>query len=366
MADIQKSEILDKLSTVRDPQSGQDLVSAGRIGNIIIKGGNIGFAIDIGGATPEEMEPLRVAAESAVREIDGVLSASVMLTSERDAPPPPPPPSAGNGGHSHGGPSHGGNGPIVLPTVKTIIAVASGKGGVGKSTVAVNLALGMKALGKEVGLLDGDIYGPSLPRMLGNHTIKPEADEQQKIKPMEAWGIKAMSIGYLVKEETAMVWRGPMVAGALAQLFTDVNWGELDVLVVDMPPGTGDAQLTLAQRVDVTGAVIVSTPQDIALIDARKGIEMFQKVEVPILGIVENMAVFHCPKCGEASHIFGADGAKETAKDLNVDLLGEIPLHMNIREKADSGKPIVATDPDSDEAKAFIRVAENVIKALKI
>lgn len=373
MTDLSKEQILDTLKTVIDPESGKDIVSLGLVSGVVVKGANVGFALDIGSGDPKTKEPVRQAAEDAVKAMAGVKSASVMLTAEREAGSPPPPPSMG--GHSHGGPSHGGQGSpggrqtpppppkIELPNVKAVVAVASGKGGVGKSTVAVNLALALKSLGKSVGLLDADIYGPSQPRMLGANNQRPQADDE-RINPVEAYGIKSMSMGYLIEEDAPMIWRGPMVAGALSQLFSDVNWGELDVLVVDMPPGTGDAQLTLAQRVPVAGAVIVSTPQDIALIDARKGIEMFKKVEIPILGIVENMSVFHCPKCNEATHIFGAGGARETAKNLDTEFLGEVPLHLSIRETSDEGKPIVATSPDSVEAQAFIDIAKKVVAGL--
>ncbi len=378
MTELSNELILDTLKTVIDPESGKDIVSLGLVSGIVIKGANVGFALDIGSGDPKAKEPLRQAAEDAVKAIKGVMSASVLLTAEREAGSQQP--EGGHAEHSHEGHSHapqsapnqspgGRQAPppppkIELPTVKAIIAVASGKGGVGKSTVAVNLALALKKLGKSVGLLDADIYGPSQPRMLGAGGQRPQADDE-RINPVEAYGIKSMSMGYLIEEDAPMIWRGPMVAGALSQLFSDVNWGDLDILVVDMPPGTGDAQLTLAQRVPVAGAVIVSTPQDIALIDARKGIEMFKKVEIPILGIVENMSVFHCPKCGESTHIFGAGGAKATAKKLNTEFLGEIPLHLSIRETSDAGKPIVATDPDSVEAKAFIDIAEKVIAGLK-
>ena len=243
-----------------------------------------------------------------------------------------------------------------------IIAVASGKGGVGKSTVAVNLALGLSALGLKVGLLDADIYGPSLPRLMAI-TEKP-ATEGKRLKPIEKFGLKTMSIGFLVDTETPMIWRGPMVMGALTQMLIDVEWAPLDVLVVDMPPGTGDAQLTLAQRVPLAGAVIVSTPQDIALIDARKGLAMFRKTEVPVLGIVENMSTFVCPNCGHESHIFGHGGARETATELGVDFLGEIPLVPSIRETSDAGTPIVAVSPGSAEAKAFLAVAARVAEKL--
>jgi ATP-binding protein involved in chromosome partitioning len=247
--------------------------------------------------------------------------------------------------------------------VKAVIAVASGKGGVGKSTVAVNLAVALSKLGRKTGLLDADIYGPSIPRMLGL-TGKPTSKDGKKLQPMEAWGLKAISIGSLIDEDQPMIWRGPMVMTALTQLIYDVEWAPLDVLVVDMPPGTGDAQLTLAQRVPLAGAIIVSTPQDIALIDARKGLAMFKKTHVPVFGIVENMSTFVCPNCGHESHIFGHGGAKETAAKLGTDFLGEIPLHIAIRETSDGGTPITARDPGGAQAKAFFALAERIIAKL--
>ena len=247
--------------------------------------------------------------------------------------------------------------------IASIVAVASGKGGVGKSTVAVNLALGLSKLGLKVGLLDADIYGPSVPRLLGLKG-KPET-VGNKLKPMENYGIKCMSIGFMVEEDTAIIWRGPMVQSALTQMMTDVAWGELDVLIVDMPPGTGDAQLTMVQRVPLAGAVVVSTPQDIALIDARKGYAMFEKTHVPVFGIVENMAYFVSPGSGEKSYIFGEGGARRMAEKLGCDFLGEVPLYMSVRETSDAGKPIVATAPDSEEAKTFIAIAAKVADHIK-
>ncbi|WP_422644875.1 Mrp/NBP35 family ATP-binding protein, partial [Zavarzinia sp.] len=244
------------------------------------------------------------------------------------------------------------------------IVVLSGKGGVGKSTTAVNLALGLRAMGLKVGLLDADIYGPSVPRLLGL-SGKPKTTAEKKLVPMEAHGLKAMSIGFLVPEDQAVIWRGPMVMSAIGQLLNDVAWAPLDILVIDLPPGTGDAQLTLAQRAPLSGAVIVSTPQDIALIDARKGLAMFQKVEVPVLGIVENMSYFLCPHCGGRSDIFAHGGAHQTADDLGVDFLGEVPLHMAIRETSDAGRPIVATAPDSPQAAAYLELARKVLARLE-
>ena len=247
----------------------------------------------------------------------------------------------------------------LVPGVTHILAVASGKGGVGKSTVAVNLALAMAQAGKRIGMLDADIYGPSLPRMLGI-TGRPEATADKRLKPMTRYGIKAMSMGFIVAEDTPMIWRGPMVMSALDQMLREVNWGELDVLIVDLPPGTGDAQLSMAQRVPLTGAVIVSTPQDIALLDARKGLNMFRKVDVPVFGIVENMSYFCCPNCGHRSEIFAHGGARRTADELKCDFLGEVPLDIVIRETSDSGRPIVASAPDSEQAKAYRAIADKV------
>jgi ATP-binding protein involved in chromosome partitioning len=311
---------------------------------------------------------LRQACEQAVRAMPGVLSATAVLTAERAAPPPAPsssrrpPASASRPAHGHGAAAASG-GRIEVPGVKHIIAIASGKGGVGKSTTAVNLALGLVANGIGTGLLDADIYGPSMPRMLAVRD-KPESADGKQLKPIERYGLRTMSIGYIVNEETPMIWRGPMVSSALEQMLRDVQWGELDVLVVDMPPGTGDAQLTLAQRVALSGAVIVSTPQDIALIDARKGLNMFRKVAVPVLGIVENMSYFVCPKCGERSEIFGHGGAHQEADKLGVPFLGEIPLHLDIRTTSDSGHPIVVAQPDSPHAQAYKNIAGRVWKQL--
>jgi len=288
----------------------------------------------------------------------GVLSATAVMTAERAAPKPAAPPQSPRTGHGPAAASR-----IDVPGVKHIIAVASGKGGVGKSTTAVNLALGLAANGVTTGLLDADIYGPSMPRMLGVKE-KPESGDGKMLKPIERYGLRTMSIGYIVGEDTPMIWRGPMVSSALEQMLRDVLWGELDVLVVDMPPGTGDAQLTLAQRVALSGAVIVSTPQDIALIDARKGLSMFRKVAVPVLGIVENMSYFLCPKCGERSEIFGHGGAREEAGKLGVPFLGEVPLHLDIRTTSDSGHPIVVAMPDSPHAVVYKNIAGRVWKQL--
>ncbi|TAJ42494.1 MAG: iron-sulfur cluster carrier protein ApbC [Reyranella sp.] len=364
MAELTESAIRKVLETVIDPASGTSVVASGLLGGVAIRGGHVAVTLDVDPARGTALEPLRQACEQAVRAMPGVLSATAVMTAERPATPPPAPQGHGHG-HSHGpaAKTTGGGGRIDVPGVKHIIAVASGKGGVGKSTTAVNLALGLAANGIATGLLDADIYGPSMPRMLGV-TEKPESLDGKMLKPIERYGLRTMSIGYIVNEDTPMIWRGPMVSSALEQMLRDVQWGELDVLVVDMPPGTGDAQLTLAQRVALAGAVIVSTPQDIALVDARKGLAMFRKVAVPVLGIVENMSYFLCPKCGERSEIFGHGGAREEAEKLGVPFLGEVPLHLDIRTTSDSGHPIVIDKPDSPHAQVYKNIAGRVWKQL--
>ena len=357
MTKIDEAGVLAALATVIEPDSGRDVVSLKMVSGLVVKDGNVGFSLEVDPARGEALEPLRQAAEAAVFALDGVSSVTAVLTAhsaggESAAPAAPPRGDTGAGG--------GGARAPLLPDVGAIIAVASGKGGVGKSTVACNLALGLARLGLSVGLLDADIYGPSLPRMMGA-TGRPSTDDAGKtLIPMAAHGLKCMSIGFMVAEDSPMIWRGPMVMSALEQMLRDVAWGALDVLVVDMPPGTGDAQLTMAQRVPLAGAVIVSTPQDIALLDARKGLNMFRKVNVPVLGIVENMSFFHCPKCGERSDIFGHGGARADAEAYGVDFLGEVPLHMAIRSAGDGGAPIVVGAPESPEATAFMTVATAV------
>jgi len=367
VAEISESAVRRVLETVIDPATGKNVVAAGMVGGVATRAGHVAITLDVDPAQGASLEPLRQACEQAVRAMPGVLSATAVMTSERAAPAAPPVPGRAHA-HNHGpaapgAKTTGGGGRIDVPGVKHIIAVASGKGGVGKSTTAVNLALGLAANGISTGLLDADIYGPSLPRMLGVKE-KPESIDGKMLKPIERYGIRSMSIGYIVAEDTPMIWRGPMVSSALEQMLRDVQWGELDVLVVDMPPGTGDAQLTLAQRVALSGAVIVSTPQDIALIDARKGLAMFRKVAVPVLGIVENMSYFLCPKCGERSEIFGHGGARDEAAKLEVPFLGEIPLHLDIRTTSDSGHPIVVSQPQSAHAQAYKNIAGRVWKQL--
>jgi ATP-binding protein involved in chromosome partitioning len=360
MAEIMESAVRGVLETVIDPATGKNVVALGMISAIATRGGHVAVTLEVDPARGAALEPLRQACEQAVRALPGVLSATAVMTAERPAAPAaprpaPPPPRTGHG------PAAAAR--IDVPGVKHIIAVASGKGGVGKSTTAVNLALGLAANGVATGLLDADIYGPSMPRMLAVKE-KPESADGKMLKPIERYGLKTMSIGYIVNEDTPMIWRGPMVSSALEQMLRDVLWGDLDVLVVDMPPGTGDAQLTLAQRVALAGAVIVSTPQDIALVDARKGLSMFRKVAVPVLGIVENMSYFLCPKCGERSEIFGHGGAREEADKLGVPFLGEVPLHLDIRTTSDSGHPIVVAQPDSPHAQVYKNIAGRVWKQL--
>ena len=369
MAEIDRAAVEGALAAIRDPASGKDVVSAGLIDGIATRGGHVQFALKVDPAMGAGIEKLRQACEAAVRAIPGMQSVTAVMTAERPAARAPAPHHhAGQraGRAAPGGPAQGGDAQAALlaPGVKHIVAVASGKGGVGKSTTAVNLALGLAALGRKVGLLDADIYGPSMPRML-KVTEKPTPKEGGRIlSPIERHGLKTMSIGYLVAEDTPMIWRGPMVQSALEQMLRDVDWGELDVMIVDMPPGTGDAQLTMAQKVKLAGAVIVSTPQDIALIDARKGLGMFRKTAVPVLGIVENMSFFLCPHCGERSEIFGHGGARHEAEKLGVPFLGEVPLHLDIRTHSDAGDPIVAAKPDGEHARIYRDIAARVWAAL--
>jgi ATP-binding protein involved in chromosome partitioning len=346
---VTREDVLQALARVADPASGRDVVASGLIEGLVVKNGNVGFALEVAPSRGRDAEPLRKACEDAVAALPGVLSVTAVLTAHQGkAAEPARAPQA----------------PAGIAGVDNIVAVASGKGGVGKSTLAVNLALGLARLGLKVGLLDADIYGPSVPRLLAIRD-KPKTGADHKLKPIEKFGLKTMSIGFLVDEATPMIWRGPMVQSALTQMMSDVEWAPLDVLIVDMPPGTGDAQLTMAQRVPLKGAVIVSTPQDLALIDARKAIAMFEKTNVPILGLVENMSTFVCPNCGHESHIFGHGGARATAQRMGAPFLGEIPLVGKIREMSDAGTPIVAESPQSAEAEAYLSIARGVAAALK-
>ncbi|HZP08519.1 iron-sulfur cluster carrier protein ApbC [Methyloceanibacter sp.] len=364
---LTKERVLEALKAIRGPDDRADIVSLGLVSEVVIHKGKVYFAISVDPGRAKELEALREAAEKAVAKLPGVERVVVTLTADRA----PSAARAGNGGGASPSPSFARPGaardarhrPGGLPGVANIIAVASGKGGVGKSTTAVNLALGLKEHGLKVGLLDADIYGPSMPRLLGLKG-QPQQVAENKLQPMEAYGLKVMSMGFLVDEETPMIWRGPMVMSALSQMLKDVAWGDLDVLVVDMPPGTGDAQLTMAQQVPLAGAVIVSTPQDLALIDARKGLAMFRKVNVPVLGIVENMSTFICPHCGGRSDIFGHGGARADAERLGVPFLGEVPLTLAIRETSDAGKPVVATDPASPAAHAYREIAARALAEL--
>jgi ATP-binding protein involved in chromosome partitioning len=368
---VTKDDVIASLNKVAGPD-GTPLPKTGTLSEIVANDGKVFFSITVDSAVVQAWESVRKRAEEAVKSMPGVQSVVVALTAERkagasgSAPAAARPPQGGAGGGGRPGQDHGHahgrgqpQGPQGVPGVTSIIAVASGKGGVGKSTTAINLALGLRDLGMKVGVLDADIYGPSLPKLLAIKE-KPQQTADKKLKPIERYGLTVMSIGFLIEEETPMIWRGPMVISALTQMLREVEWGTLDVMVVDMPPGTGDAQLTMAQQVPLKGAVIVSTPQDLALIDARRGIAMFNRVNVPVLGIVENMSTFICPKCGTRTDIFGHGGARREAERLGVPFLGEVPLEMTIRETSDAGLPIVATQPDSPHAAAYRTIAANV------
>jgi ATP-binding protein involved in chromosome partitioning len=381
MMSVTKEVVLEKLKSVHGPDFSGNIVDLGLVSEIFIADSKVFFSVTVPSARAKELEPLRLAAERAVQSIPGVNGAIVALTAEKKgggmekAPPAPPRPSpaaqrpvtaptprptspaAAQAAH--------GSGRRGVPGVKAIIAVASGKGGVGKSTTAVNLALGLAANGLAVGILDADIYGPSQPRLLGLKG-RPDTADGKVLEPMQRHGVKVMSMGFLVDEETPMIWRGPMVMSALTQMLREVNWGALDVLVVDMPPGTGDAQLTMAQQVPLAGAVIVSTPQDLALIDARKGLNMFKKVDVPLLGVVENMSYFIAPDTGKRYDIFGHGGAQREAERLGVPFLGGVPLEMETRELSDAGEPVVVSRPDSAQAKVYRDIAARVWERLQV
>jgi len=337
---VTEQVLMEALRTVVDPNTGTDFVSARAIRNLTIGDGDVAFDVELGYPAKSQIPEFRKALVAAARTVPEVGNVSVNVYSKITA-------------HAVQ------RGVQLMPNVKNIVAVASGKGGVGKSTTAVNLALALACEGASVGILDADIYGPSVPMMMGI-SGKPESGDGKTMDPLENYGLQVMSIGFLVAQDEAMIWRGPMATQALEQLLRQTNWRELDYMIVDMPPGTGDIQLTLSQRVPMTGAVIVTTPQDIALLDAKKGIKMFQKVGVPILGIVENMAVHICSQCGHSEHIFGADGGKKMAAEYGMDYLGALPLDIQIRQQADSGKPTVVAAPDSDVAAIYRAVARQV------
>ena len=359
---VSKEQVQAALAKVPTP-GGAPLTDAKVLSDIVVSDGKVFFSITVDAAAVKSWEPVRQAAEAAVRAIPGVQSALVALTAERAAGVARPAAPAAPGAQPQRPAHPADHVPPGVPGVDAVIAVASGKGGVGKSTTAVNLALGLRDLGLKVGMLDADIYGPSLPKLLAIKE-KPQTVGGNRLKPISRYGLTVMSIGFLIDEETPMIWRGPMVMSAITQMLREVEWGKLDIMVVDMPPGTGDAQLTMAQQVPLKGAVIVSTPQDLALIDARRGIAMFKRVNVPVLGLVENMSYFLCPHCGERSDIFGTGGARKEAERQGVPFLGEVPLHMTIREKSDSGLPVVATEPDGEHARIYRDIASKVREQL--
>ncbi|MCG8272164.1 P-loop NTPase [Aquamicrobium sp. NLF2-7] len=371
---VTKEVVTERLRSVSGPDFSGNIVDLSMLSEIFIADGKVFFSITVPAERADHMEPLRAAAERVVKAIPGVNGAVVTLTAEKkgggmEAAPPARPtlqprPTPSSARAPQPAPPSRSPGKRGVPGIEAIVAVASGKGGVGKSTTSVNLALGLAANGLKVGVLDADIYGPSMPKLLGIHG-RPESADGKILKPMQNYCLKVMSMGFLVDEETPMIWRGPMVVSALTQMLREVEWGQLDVLVVDMPPGTGDAQLTMAQQVPLAGAVIVSTPQDLALIDARKGLNMFRKVDVPLLGIVENMSYFIAPDTGKRYDIFGHGGARREAERLGVAFLGEVPLEMGIRESSDAGKPVTVSRPDGPEARIYRDIAAKVWQRLQ-
>ncbi|TPE50797.1 Mrp/NBP35 family ATP-binding protein [Amaricoccus solimangrovi] len=352
---VTKDDVLSALGAVPMPGSGKSIVEADVLRAVTVDDGRVSFILEVDPAQGAALEPTRAAAQAAVEALPGVRSVSALLTAHGPAPKAPPPPDLKIGRHPT--PQAG---PRAVPGVRRVIAVASGKGGVGKSTVAANLAVALAAEGRAIGLLDADIYGPSQPRMMGV-SGRPRSPDGKTILPLHNHGVTIMSIGLMLREGEAVVWRGPMLMGALQQLMGQVAWGELDALIVDLPPGTGDVQLTLSQKYELTGAILVSTPQDIALLDARKALDMFDKTKVPVIGLVENMSSYICPNCGHEAHIFGHGGAKAEAARLGLPFLGEVPLDIAIRQAGDSGVPAVAAHPESPEAEAFRAIARRLI-----
>lgn len=349
---LTRESVLAALNAVPMPGTGRSIVEADIVRALTVDGDRVRFVLEVDPSQGAALEPVRIAAEAAVAALPGVRSVSALLTAHAPAKAPPPDLKIGR----HPTPQAG---PAAVPGVKRILAIGSGKGGVGKSTVAANLAVALAQAGKAIGLLDADIYGPSQPRMMGVNQ-RPKSPDGKTILPLYAHGVTLMSIGLMLKEGEAVVWRGPMLMGALQQLMGQVAWGELDVLLVDLPPGTGDVQLTLSQKYRLTGAIIVSTPQDVALLDARKALDMFDKTKVPVLGLIENMSSYICPNCGHEAHLFGHGGARAEAERLGLPFLGEIPLDIAIRLSGDAGTPIAA-QPDSREAAAFRAIARRLI-----
>lgn len=365
MSDVKREQLIEALKTINHPKTGQNIVDLGLIQGLVIKDGDIGFTLNIDPSEVDEMEKLRQSCDRLLLQINGVNKVTSVLTAERGAQAEPPKQGFGDKKtYNKDGTPPLEQGPASIAGVKHVIAVASGKGGVGKSTTSINLALAFSKLGLKAGIFDLDIYGPSVPKLMGLDDKRPDLVEDTKLTPLKNHGIVSMSIGYLMDKDTAAIWRGPMVIGAIQQMIKDVKWdlyGPLDVLILDLPPGTGDAQLTMTQNIKLAGAVIVSTPQDLALIDARKAITMFEKTNTEVFGIIENMSYFVCPHCGERSDIFSHGGASKTAKEKNLDFLGNIPLDMEIRESSDGGNPIVVSNPESPHTKAYIEIADKIL-----
>ncbi|SNR62037.1 Mrp/NBP35 family ATP-binding protein [Puniceibacterium sediminis] len=355
---LTRDAVLTALKSVKDPVSGDDIVTAGLVKALTVEAATVRFVLEVPGDKAQAYTPVRQEAEDLIKALDGAKNVSVVMTAHSAKAPPPDLKGSGHG-HSHA-PAPLQGGPEKIPGVDRIIAIASGKGGVGKSTVSANLACALAAEGRRVGLLDADVYGPSQPRMLGV-SGRPASPDGKTILPMRNFGVTMMSIGLMTNEGQAVVWRGPMLMGALQQMMSQVQWGALDVLLVDLPPGTGDVQMTLAQKAQVDGAIVVSTPQDVALLDARKGIDMFNQMKVPIFGLIENMSTHICSNCGHEEHIFGHGGVASEAAKIGVPLLAEIPLHLDIRVASDGGAPIVVSKPDSPQAQTFRDLARRLI-----